>query len=254
MKHRAQTLLLLAFCMFGWQAAAQQVDFKIDETLKAGDAELPYTLDLALKSVAATRVGVEALLDLRDIQKAIPAALADRALVDGCGFQIKLDNLNIVAENDAISLDSLLGITRFDCGRISKEDFRRGEELAKFSAQVSAVVSVELRDNCAYFKIPDLTLSAPESDRDKLLEESTLAEVKSFLLTAVDLVLSETPLCPELPDELASLDPSYDEGGPREIEDGGLGVLFSGSLDVSPATIIDVLLVLQREGVIPPPP
>ena len=78
--------------------------------------------------------------------------------------------------------------------------------------------------------------------------------MKSFLLTAVDLVLSETPLCPELPDELASLDPSYDEGGPREIEDGGLGVLFSGSLDVSPATIIDVLLVLQREGVIPPPP
>lgn len=241
-------------CLAARTSGAQQVDFIFDEILEAGDLELPYKLNLGLSATAPTRVGVNALLDLREVQKIIPERLADNALVDSCGMQVTLNDLSILADEDTIALDSLLGITRFDCGRISRQDFRRGDELGSFSAQLSTVVSVELRDNCAYLKLPDLTLSGPESTKDRLLQENTLSEVKNLLLAAIDLVLSETPLCPELPAELASLDPIYEKGGPLEIGDGGLGVLLSGSIDVAPSTIIDMLLVLQREKVIPAPP
>lgn len=245
---------LLICCLGAHPSGAQQVSFVVKELLTVSDLELPYTLNLELSAEAPTRVGVNALLDLREIQVAVPERLADNALVDNCGLQVTLDDLSILTTNDAIALDSLLEIKRFDCGRISKKDFRRGDQLGSFTAKLSALVSVELRDNCAYLKLPDLTLSAPASTREKLLQENTLSEVKGFLLAAIDIVLSETPLCPELPDELASLDPIYKRGGPREIGDGGLGVVLNGSLDVSPSTIIDVLLVLQREKVIPASP
>ena len=253
MKLIIQTILA-ALCLSAHASHAEQVDFKISETLNAGDFELPYTLDMELNAVAPTRVSVDALLDLRDIQTILPERLADSALIDNCGVQVKLDDLSILASDNVITLESLLGVKRFDCGRVSQQDFRRGNELGAFSAILSADVSVELKDNCAYLKIPDLTLASPEATRDGLLKENTLSEAKSFLLAAIDLVLSETPLCPELPEELASLDPSYDTGGPREIDDGGLGVSLSGSLDVSPSTIIDILIALQRGGKIPPSP
>lgn len=254
MKTWIVALGLLMCCLGVRPSGAQQVNFVVENFLEAGDLELPYTLNLDLSAAAPTRVGVKALLDLREIQKFVPQRLADNALVDTCGLQVKLDDLSILAEDDAIALDSLLGITRFDCVRTSNRDFRRGDQIGSFTAKLSTRVSLELQDNCAYLKVPDLTLSAPETTREKLLKENTLAEVKSFLLAAIDLVLSETPLCPKLPDELASLDPNYEKGGPREIGEGGLGVLLNGSLDVSPSTIIDVLLVLQREDVIPAPP
>lgn len=245
---------MMTCCFCASPSAAQQVHFELNAFLNARDSELPYTLNLGLNAAGPTRVGVNALLDLREIQKTVPEQLANNALVDSCGLQVKLDDLSIVADNNAIALESVLGITRFDCGRISQKDFRRGNKLGTFSAKMSTVVSVELRDNCAYLKVPDLNLSAPDSNRDSLLHESTLSEVKNFLLAAIDLVLSETPLCPELPAELSSLDPSYEKGGPREIGDGGLGVLLNGSIDVSPSTIIDVLLVLQRAEKIPASP
>ena len=123
-----------------------------------------------------------------------------------------------------------------------------------FSASLSTAASVELRDNCAYFSILSLDLTAAEASRERLLEADTLKEVNDLILTALGLVLNESPICPELPPELASLDPIYARGGPREIGDGGLGVLLEGSVDVSVATILDVLTVMQERGVIPGPP
>jgi len=254
MKLWSRVIALALLCLSTGASDAQQVGFAVSETLEAGEMQLPYTLNVELTAAEPTRVGVNAVLDLREIQKLVPERLAENALIDNCSLQVKLDDLSIVAENDAIAVDSLLAVTRFDCGRIDENNFRRGEQKSTFAAKLSTVASVELRDNCAYLKIPDVTLGSPEATREQLLREETLAEVRSFLLAAIDLVLSETPLCPELPEELSSIDPRYYKGGPREIEDGGLGVILSGSLDVSPSTIIDMLLVLQQEEVIPGPP
>ncbi|WP_170477093.1 hypothetical protein [Ruegeria arenilitoris] len=246
---------VLVTLVFGAGASsAQQVNFVFDASVPVRETELPYKLDLGLSAVGPTRVGVDALLDLREIQKIVPERLADNAIIDNCGLQVRLDGLSFLAEGDAIDLDGDVTITIFECSRTGDRDFQRGEEKNALSANMSTAATVELRDNCAYFKLLDLTLAAPELNREQVLEEDTLESVKELMLAAVDLVLNESPLCPELPPELASLDPTYDKGGPREIGDGGLGVVLEGSVDVSPSTILDILTVLQRQELIPPAP
>ncbi|WP_170387633.1 hypothetical protein [Ruegeria atlantica] len=245
---------LMAAALGARDANAQQVHFDIDATLPVRDTELPYTLDLNLTAAAPTRIGVGALLDLREIQKIVPERMADNAIVDNCGLQVRLDDLSFQAQDEAIGLDGGVTITIFECSRTSERDFQRGEQKRAILANMSTQATVELRNNCAYFKLIDLTLTAPEAQREQLLEDDTLDSVKELMLAAVDLVLNETPLCPELPAELASLDPVYENGGPMEIGDGGLGVFLDGSVDVSPSTILDILTVLQQRKLIPGPP
>ncbi|WP_170575798.1 hypothetical protein [Ruegeria atlantica] len=245
---------LMAAALGARDANAQQVHFDIDATLPVRDTELPYTLDLNLTAAAPTRIGVGALLDLREIQKIVPERMADNAIVDNCGLQVRLDDLSFQAQDETIGLDGGVTITIFECSRTSERDFQRGEQKRAILANMSTQATVDLRNNCAYFKLVDLTLTAPEAQREQLLEDDTLDSVKELMLAAVDLVLNETPLCPELPAELASLDPVYENGGPKEIGDGGLGVFLDGSVDVSPSTILDILTVLQQRKLIPGPP
>ncbi|WP_170350968.1 MULTISPECIES: hypothetical protein [Ruegeria] len=254
MRHWLIFPVLMAAVLDARAPSAQQVDFVVDATLPVRDTELPYTLDLNLAAVAPTRIGVGALLDLREIQKTVPERLADNAIVDNCGLQVRLDDLSFGAQGDAIDLDGDVTITIFECSRTSERNFQRGEQKKAILANMSTEATVELRDNCAYFKLIDLTLTAPEEQREQLLDDDTLDSVKELMLAAVDLVLNDTPLCPKLPAELASLDPVYDNGGPKEIGEGGLGVFLEGSVDVSPSTILDILTVLQRQELIPGPP
>ncbi|WP_170362289.1 hypothetical protein [Ruegeria arenilitoris] len=254
MRHWLIFPVLMAAVLDARAPSAQQVDFVVDATLPVRDTELPYTLDLNLAAVAPTRIGVGALLDLREIQKTVPERLADNAIVDNCGLQARLDDLSFGAQGDAIDLDGDVTITIFECSRTSERNFQRGEQKKAILANMSTEATVELRDNCAYFKLIDLTLTAPEEQREQLLDDDTLDSVKELMLAAVDLVLNDTPLCPKLPAELASLDPVYDNGGPKEIGEGGLGVFLEGSVDVSPSTILDILTVLQRQELIPGPP
>lgn len=242
---------LMAAALGAHSSGAQEVTFVIDATQQVRETELPYKLDLSLTAVAPTRIGVGALLDLREIQKTVPERLADNAIIDNCGLQVRLDDLSLQALDDAIDLDGDVTITIFECSRTSERDFQRGEQKRAILANMATQATVELRDNCAYFKLIDLTLAAPEEQREQLLEDDTLESAKELMLAAVDLVLNETPLCPELPPELASLDPTYDNGGPREIGEGGLGVFLEGSVDVSPSTILDILTVLQEQQLIP---
>ncbi|MBO9447788.1 hypothetical protein [Ruegeria sp. R14_0] len=242
---------LIAATLNARAPGAEQVDFLIDATLPVRDTELPYTLDLNLTAAAPTRIGVGALLDLREMQKMVPERLADNAIVDNCGLQVRLDDLSFKAKDATIDLDGAVTVTIFECSRTGDRDFQRGEEKRAIAANMSTEATVELRDNCAFFKLIDLTLTAPDAQREQLLEDDTLESVKELMLAAVDLVLNDTPLCPELPAELASLDPVYDKGGPREIGDGGLGVFLDGSVDISPSTILDILTVLQQQDLIP---
>ncbi len=68
------------------------------------------------------------------------------------------------------------------------------------------------------------------------------------------MIMKRHPICVQMPPELASLEPSYDTGGTRELGDGGLGVYLQGSVDVSTDTLVDIMQVLQNKGILPPPP
>lgn len=158
---------------------AQQVDFVIDATLPVRDTELPYELNLNLTAVAPTRIGVGALLDLRELQTIAPEKLADNAIIDNCGLQVRLDDINFRAKNDAIDLDGEVTVTIFECSRTGERDFQRGPEKNAILANMSTKATVQLRDNCAYFKLIDLTLTAPEAQREQVLEDDTLSSPKS---------------------------------------------------------------------------
>ena len=77
---------------------------------------------------------------------------------------------------------------------------------------------------------------------------------RTLLLDAVRLYLEETAVCPEMPPEVAVLDPEFGTGGPTEIGEGGIGVALAGSVDVSPRAIIDLLRLIQERGALPPTP
>ncbi|MEY8839683.1 hypothetical protein AB9K41_11710, partial [Cribrihabitans sp. XS_ASV171] len=77
---------------------------------------------------------------------------------------------------------------------------------------------------------------------------------RNLLLSLAEAVLARNPICPRLPAAIASLDPDFTDGGTVEIGDGGAGVALTGSVDVSTATIIDMLNSLQARGTLPPRP
>lgn len=58
-------------------------------------------------------------------------------------------------------------------------------------------------------------------------------------------VLAENPVCPELPEELAGLDPNCTSGRIREIGADGIGTALTGSVDTSSTTLLELVALLQ---------
>ena len=141
----------------------------------------------------------------------------------------------------------------FECRRTGETGWQRETEKNALALGFSASATASVVDNCAVFELVDLTLLPGQRDVPPE-EDEDLKAARILLLEAVNVLLRRRPICPELPPELASLDPVYGSGGPRELGDGGLGIYLEGSVDVSTATIVEILAVLQREGILPGPP
>jgi hypothetical protein len=164
-----------------------------------------------------------------------------------------LTELAAEAEGDVVSVTGLIDAQFFECERTSETGFQRGAPTDKLQLEFSASASGRLREKCITFELVDLAVNPLQHVEDRALTED-LEAVRVIFLEVAGRFLEERPLCPELPPELASLDPVYESGGPREIGDGGLGVYVSGSIDVTTTTILEILRVLQSEEVIPGPP
>jgi hypothetical protein len=225
------------------------VEFDLEETLTIGGTEVPYRLDLVMRSVAQTRLGVEALLDLRDLQLRLPGIVSGEPVSDACGSRTDLIELDVEAEGEVVSVTGLIETQFFECERTSETGFQRGAPTDKLRLGFSATASARLREKCITFELLDLAVNRLQEAEDRALTEDFQA-MRVILLEVAGRFLEERPLCPELPPELASLDPVYESGGPREIDDGGLGLYLNGSIDVSTTTILDILRVLQGEGII----
>jgi hypothetical protein len=254
MSHTRAAAFLLAAWTVGPAASAQQVEFDLEETLTVGETEVvSYRLDFVMSAVARTRIGVEALLDLREIQRRLPSIVSGEPVSDDCGSRTDLIDLAVEAEGDVVSVSGLIETQLFECERTSETGFQRGAPTDMLQLGLSASASAHLREKCITFELVDLAVNPLQQVEDRALTEDFQA-VRVILLEVAGRFLEERPFCPELPPELASLDPVYESGGPREIEDGGLGLYVSGSIDVSTTTILDILRVLQSEGIIPGPP
>ncbi|MCG7522092.1 hypothetical protein [Ruegeria sp. Ofav3-42] len=216
------------------------------------DTEAPYQLTLTLTDQTPTRIGVNALLDLSNIQAALPEALADTSFTDGCNVEIALDTVDAVADGQEISIQGRFEMDTFKCDRALGQTPERQEKTATYALSFSTSASAIVKDQCVFFKLSNLDLTLADqnlvSDDVKII----LQDARAIFLKAGDAILRKTPVCPKTPPELASLSPKYDSGGTVEIGNGGIGVALTGSIDVSTKTIVSVLKVLQSEGVLPP--
>lgn len=231
--------------------SAQNVDFQLSENLKVKDAEIPYELDLTLSAVGPTRIGVDAMLDLRDFQQQLPALAAGEIILNLCGNESTITKLRVEAEDQDLSLLGQVQSKFFECDKVNETTFERGVSRFDLNLDVTARASVDLASNCIVFKLVDLAVQPHEQILDFQDGSENLEAARALLVAALDLILAERPFCPKLPPELAALDPIYNEGGPRELGDGGVGIFLRGSVDVGPQTIVDILNVLQDNGIIP---
>lgn len=246
--------LALVLLAAGYSSVAQQVDFNLDETLTMRDTEIAFQLDLGLSAVSPTRVRVDALLDLRDLQQRLPELLAGEPVSDGCGNSTVLEEFALMARDSIVGVSGTLQSRFYECSRTSETGFQRGELKTELGLGFTGEATTDIAENCVVFSLGELDVRPLKDIAEGTEDSENLAAARTLLLEAVNLILADSPLCLELPPELASLDPHFDSAGPREIGEGGFGVELRGSVDVSTQTILAILRVLQSEGAIPGPP
>jgi hypothetical protein len=235
-------------------AAPGQAAFRVDDTIDLRGTDIAVGLDVRLAARAPDRIGIETLLDLRDLQARLPDLAAGAVLVDTCGGRISMRSLEAEAREADLIASGRLALDNFDCERKGPATWQRGALLSTEEFGVRAELSAELIEGCVVFRLLDLTRDPPGAFAQFETGSGRVAAARALLLEAIRLILEEAPLCPDLPPELAVLDPRFYSGVPREIGKGGTGLALDGSVDVSPGTVVDLLRLLQDRGTLPPPP
>lgn len=231
-----------------------QVRFDFDNSLEVKGEDLAYGIDARLSPVDATRIGMEALLDLGGIQKRLPDLLTGQEVIDSCGGHVTIERFETEADGTAVIARASLEMESFDCVRTGEGSWERGVLEETKDVDVRADLSAELVEGCVVFRLLDLTRDPPGALGQIQTASGRLEAARALVLEAVGLVLEEAALCPELPPELVVLKPRFDYGAPQEIGEGGLGVAMKASIDVSPETVVDMLTLLQDRGLLPPAP
>ena len=228
--------------VFGLSASANPVEFKLAAKLPIGEDEITYAVDLSLTAMGPNRIRANVLFDLRNLQNRLPVIATAEPIFELCGFHTILTELALNTEGDVVSVAGKARSEFFKCTRLSEIDFQRGELEESFDLGLSGAYSVSLSGKCAVFRVVDLEVVSLEEAENSRQRSYKLQSAKTLLLESIRLVLEENPFCPTLPPELASLDPIYESVSPQEIGDGGLGIAMTGSVDVSPSTILDIVI------------
>ena len=147
-------------------AVAQQVEFDLDDVLTVGETQVAYgTRSHNDRSDSPTRIGLEALLDLRDFQKRLPDLLAEASISDDCGSRTDLTEIVVEAERDVVAVTGLIDRQSFECNRINETDFRRGAETGRLEVAFGAAASASLSGRCLTFELVDLSVDFAELGR-----------------------------------------------------------------------------------------
>ena len=231
-----------------------QAAFRVAEAVEMRGEEVPIALEARLDAAATTRIGIEALLDLRSLQARLPELTAGEVLVDNCGGRMTLDSFAAEAQRTTVIATGQLGVKSFDCQRTGTASWERGTLQSEEEIGVRADLSAELVEGCVVFRLVDLRRDPPGAFARIETGSGRMEAARALLLEAIGLILEDKPPCPDLPPELSILDPSFDRGAPLEIGAGGVGIALEGSIDVSPRTIVELLRLLQARGALPPGP
>lgn len=234
-------------------ASDDRLEIRIADNFEMRDREIPYGIDIGLAAIGPTRIGIETTLDLRDLQAGLPDLLTGETLLDICGGRVALGRLEAEAREERLIATALINLEAFDCERTGPGTWERGALQIAEEVGLRAELSADFIESCVVFRLLDLARDPPGAMARMETGSGRAEAARALLLEAVGLILEENPLCPEVPEELAVLDPSFDRGAPQEIGDGGVGVVVDGSIEVSPRTVVDLLRLLQARGALPLP-
>ncbi len=245
----ARLLLALLIAACASLAAADDVAFKKQQPFSARGAQLPLILYLRLTDESQNRLGVDAFVDLRSVQRNV-AGLLSGVLEETCRLQIALAMSDANATGNAVTVRGQVQAKLFACNTKDPKTHYRGVLLLGQNVNFTATAKAMARGKCIRFQLVDVAL-------DPLGFLGGLADLFGLTEKATDLilekggeVLADHPVCPELPPSIASLDPRFYAGGVREIDDGGLGVALQGSVDTSAATLLDLIRGLDQKGLL----
>lgn len=225
---------------------AEDVTFRIADSVPVKGKDLPYTLLLSLEETAPTRLGAAASLDLRSFQKNAPWILSN-VLQETCKRKFALAVSDVRADGDALVAEGQVQAKFFACDTRDPKTHYRGVLLFGQNVDVLIRASADVSGNCLNLQLEDVHLDlqgfiGTVSDAIGLTDRA-----RELILEKGAEVLAENPVCPSLPDELAGLEPSFTSGGVREIGAGGVGAALKGSVDTSAETLLDLIAVMQEK-------
>ncbi len=252
---RLRTVLKALICVIlASRASANDVSLTFTQDLTLRETQVPYTLDLVLTETGATRIGVEALLDLTSVQAELSTAMDGFVIADVCNLYAEIRELDVTVRGDVFEFVGVVEAQVYECAREGLQATDRGALVLSQALALQAQAAVRVQENCVALTIPDLTLTLAGAIELSPERKETVRAASDALLKAAERLMARHPICPKLPEALRSLSPSYDKGGTQEIGDGGAGVALQGSVDVSTQTILSVMQALQSAGVLPPAP
>lgn len=239
--------VLVALCATG--SLADEVAFKIRQSLSVRGASLPLTFYLRLTDQAQNRLGVDAFVDLRAFQVNAPG-LFSGVLDETCKRFFAVAISGAEAKGDTVTVRGQFQAKFFACDTRDPKVHYRGVLLLGQNVNFSASARATARGNCVRFQLVDVALDplgflGGVSDLVGLTEGAA-----ELILEKGNAVLADHPVCPELPPSIASLDPDFTAGGVREIGAGGIGAALQGSVDTSAATLLDLVAALDRKGLL----
>lgn len=228
---------------------AGEIMFRIPADLPVRSEDIPIVVYAGLSPVSDTRLGANALVDLRLVQIRLPELLSG-VVVEECGQEVTLDLAGVGAEGDRLRAGGTVAARFFRCRGEGTPEEARGVRIFSMTVDAVAVATAAVRDDCVFFDLVDLQLD-PQGLIGGLASLLGFTErARQGILRKAETVLAEKPVCPELPETLSSLAPSFTSGGPREVGEGGIGAALGGSVDVSAGTLVSLLAVLKERRLV----
>lgn len=230
-------------------AAADPVAFKISQNFSARGLSVPYTLYLRLTEVAQSRMGIDAFIDLRQLQRKLPRLLS-QVLDETCKHKYAVAITETRAQGDAITVSGQFQAKFYTCDDKDPKVHYRGVLLLGQNVNFTAKASANVSRQCIRLRLLDVQLD-PKGFLGGAADLFGLTEkAQTLILEKGEEVLAKHPICPKMPPELAMLDPYFNAGGIREIDAGGIGAALHGSVDTSSETMLSLLSLMQEKGLI----
>jgi len=240
-------------CLCAAPAAARDVSFSVNSTLKTETNEIPYSAQITLSDAGASRVGFHSRADLRQFQAVLPEMLS-LDLNQTCRAHLELGMEQVRARNDALDLSGRISAALYECEGLRTDPATRGAAIYQQGLTLELTAAAVLEDQCLFIRVDQVALTPDRPTAIDLdLEQEVLERARALAGAAAE-ILSRVPICPDFPPELRALDAKLQKGGTEDIGSGHLGAYLEGHIDVSPSAIVALLNALQHRGVLPPRP